>query len=110
MKAYQLSRNGRKYPLFILDTGGLFLTTLEEFKRSYGLHRLDSREAKDYLNILTDSRMSLSKDRTRLDLKCNPMTDDLALIFSEWLTKKPGFRAVPDIAKGIPIEEFEFPF
>jgi len=55
--------------------------------------------------------MSLFKDKTRLDLKCNPITDDLSLVFSEWINEQPGFRAVAEqeLLTGIPIEEFEFP-
>ncbi len=98
--------------MFILDAHGQFQTTVEEFKRAYGFNHIPRGDLNAYLEGLTDSRMSLFKDKTRLDLKCNPMIDDLALVFSEWIAKKPGFRAVSEeeLVTRIPIEEFEFPY
>jgi hypothetical protein len=112
MKAYQFTARGRTYPTFIVDANGQFQSSLEEFKRSYGLNRLNRADREAYIRDLTNSRLSLSKDKTRLHLRCNPMTDDLALIFSEWLAQRPGFRAVKetDLAGSIPVERFEFPF
>src|SRR5438132_6954544 len=84
MKAYQLTNRGRTYPTFIVDSNGQFQTSLEEFKRAYGFNRLDRRDRDAYMRDLTNSRLSLFKDKARLHLRCNPMTDDLALVFSEW--------------------------
>jgi hypothetical protein len=112
MKAYHCTSKGQKYSAFILDAHGQFQTTVEEFKRAYGFNHIPRGDLNAYLKGLTYSRMSLSKDKTRLDLKCNPMTDDLAQVFSEWITRQPGFRAVSEeeLVTGIPIEEFEFPY
>jgi hypothetical protein len=112
MKAYHCTSKSQRYSTFILDTNGEFQTTVEEFKRSYGFNHVSRDDLNAYLQDLTQSRMSLFKDKTRLNLKCNPMTDDLAMVFSEWIDKQPGFRAVAEeeLVTGIPIEEFEFPF
>ena len=112
MKAYQLTNRGRTYPTFIVDSNGQFQTSLEEFKRAYGFNRLDRRNRDEYMRAMTNSRLSLFKDKARLNLRCNPMTDDLALVFSEWLAKKPGFSTVneKDLSGGIPVEQYEFPF
>ncbi len=111
MKAYRCISKGQKYSSFILDAYGQFQTTVKEFKRAHGFNHIPRGELKAYLQGLTESRMSLSKAKTRLVLKCNPMTDDLALVFSEWIDKQPGFRAVSEeeLVTGISAEEFEFP-
>jgi len=112
MKAYHCTSKGQKYSSFILDDYGQFQTRVEEFKRAYGFNHIPHGDLNAYLEGLTYSRMSLFKDKTRLALKCNPMTDELVLVFSEWIDKKPGFRAVPkeELVAGIPVEEFEFPY
>jgi uncharacterized protein (UPF0305 family) len=110
MKVYHCK--SKKYSTFILDACGQFQTTVEEFKRTYGLHRIRNENALESMNDLIDSRMSLFKDKTRLDLKCNPMIDDLAVVFSEWISKQPGFQAVsgPEVMDWVPVEEYELPF
>ena len=112
MKAYQFTTRGRTYPAFIVDANGQFKTSLEEFKRSYGLNRLNRNDRESYFREITNSRLSLFKDKTRLHLRCNPMTDDMALIFSEWLAQRPGFRVVneKELVGDVPVERFEFPF
>jgi hypothetical protein len=112
MKAYKCISKGHKHPTFIVDAGGQFHTTYEEFRKAYGFNRLDTRNQIDYMRGLTNSRMSLFKDKTRLNLMCNPMTDDLAVVFSEWIAKRPGFIAVSEdeLNSSILIEEFEFPY
>lgn len=114
MKVYHCI--GKRYSSFILDAYGQFHTTLKQFQQAYGLEGLHSpngtKDTLEYLDRLTDSRLSIFKDKTRLQLRCNPMTDDLALVFSEWISKQPGFRAVsgPELLEGVTIEEYEFPF
>lgn len=112
MKAYHCTGKSQKYSTFILDAYGQFQTTVEEFKRAYGFNHIDRGDLNVYLQGLTHSRLSLFKDKARLQLKCNPMTDDLSLVFSEWISHQPGFRAVSEgeLLTGIPIEEFEFPY
>ena len=112
MKAYQLTVRGRTYPLYIVDNDDHFRATLEAFKRTYGFNRIDRRTREAYLRDITNSRLSLFKDKARLHLRSNPMTDDLALVFSEWVAKQPGFSAVneKEFSGKIPVEKFEFPF
>ena len=112
IKAYKCISKSRRYPTFIVDTGGLFHAKYEEFRKAYGFNRIDTRDLNDYMRGLTNSRMSLFKDKTRLKLTCNPMTDDLAVVFIEWIAKQPGFSAVAEdeLSLGILIEEFEFPY
>ena len=51
-----------------------------------------------------------------LQMPESKITDDLAIVFSEWLTKRPGFLQIPEtqISSGLPtglrVEEFEFPY
>ncbi len=112
MKAYHCTSKGQKYSTFILDVYGQFPTTVEVFKRAYGFNHIPQNDLNAYLEGLTDSRFSIFKDKARLQLKCNPMTDDLAIVFSEWISHQPGFRAISEqeLLTGIPIEEYEFPF
>src|SRR6476659_1280341 len=96
MKAYRVISRGQHIPTCVVDTQGLFHTTLEEFKKTYGLNRLDQKDQDRYMRGLTNSRLSLSKDKIRLNLSCNPMTDDMAVVFSDWISHKPGFSTVKE--------------
>jgi hypothetical protein len=103
MKIYRFTKKGREYPTFIVDTQDIFQIKLEEFKQAYGLNGLDPNDKNKYIDGLIDSRMSLYKDKARLNLSCNPMTDDIAVIFSEWIATQPGFKTLS-------VEGFEFPY
>ena len=119
MRAYHCTDKTRRSSAIILDVYGQFNTAVDEFKQAYGFHRVHSGSAEEYILSLTESRLSLYRDKQRLDLKSNPMTDDLATIFGEWIAKQPGFRAISEqeltalegaMPAGITLEEFEFPF
>ncbi len=115
MKAYYCKGRAGHSSTIILDTYGSFENTVEEFKRLYGLNRLKSVNSNEYMRELTNSRLRLFRDKTRLHLKSNPMTDDLAIVLTEWIARQPGFRALTEeeskalrARNALPVEEFEF--
>jgi len=94
MKVYRFTKKDNEHPTFNIDTQDLFQIKLEEFKRAFGLNSLGAKNSNNSIHGLSLIRMSHYKDKARLSLLCNPTTDDLVVIFSEWIAKQPGFRTL----------------
>jgi hypothetical protein len=112
MKAYKVCPKGkRSTPQWIIDQSNSLAMALDEFKKTYGIGSAQPNETFRYYTMLANARLSMYRDKRRLNLSCNPLIDELSTVFAEWVTKKPGFKRVEEKeALALPSEEFTFPY
>ena len=112
MKAYKICPKGKRSgPVWIGDTTQTLPKAFEEFKRTYGIGNLTANEPFRYYTMLANVRLSLYRDKRRLNLNCNPLVDDLSYVFVEWISTKPGFKRMdPSELKDADVEDFLFPY
>lgn len=112
MKAYKVCPRGkRSAPQWIIDQSNSLSIALDEFKKTYGIGSAQPSETFRYYTMLANARLGLYRDKRRLNLSCNPLIDELATVFAEWVTKKPGFKRVEEKeAQTLPNEDFVFPY
>ena len=112
MKAYKVCPKGKRAtPQWILDQSNSLANALDEFKKTYGFSSAAPSESFRYYTMLANARLSIYRDKRRLNLSCNPLIDEFATVFAEWLTKKPGFKKVDEKeAVALGPEEFTFPY
>jgi hypothetical protein len=112
MKAYKVCPKGKRAtPQWIVDSSNALTHALDEFKKTYGIGSAQPNETFRYYTMLANARLSMYRDKRRLNLACNPLIDELSTVFAEWVTKKPGFKKL-DEKEAIPLspEEFIFPY
>lgn len=112
MKAYKVCPKGkRSSPQWIVDSMNALTIALEEFKKTYGIGAAQPNETFRYYTMLANARLSMYRDRRRLNLNCNPLIDEFSTVFAEWVTKKPGFKKVDEReGESLHAEEFQFPY
>jgi hypothetical protein len=112
MKAYKVCPKGKRAtPQWIIDQSNSMTIALDEFKKTYGIGSAQPTETFRYYTMLANARLSIYRDKRRLNLNCNPLIDEFSTVFAEWLTKKPGFKKVEEKeAVAIEHEEFMFPY
>jgi len=112
MKVYKVCPKGKRAtPQWIIDNSNSFTIALDEFKKTYGIGSVPQQDTFRYFTMLANARLSMYRDKKRLNLNCNPLIDEFSTLFAEWITKKPGFKKVEESeAKALQQEEFLFPY
>lgn len=114
--AYKFCARHRDAIWWVLDRSEQIDPEFQEFKKRYGLQTNIEPGTHRYFAMLANVRMALFRDRHQIQLKTNPLLDDLCIVFADWLTHRAGFEKLeaPQVSDKIRngalrVGDFSFP-